>query len=272
MVRGEVTVECDGVVRVYRSATGEAHALRGVDVTFRAGTVTAVAGPSGSGKSSLLRMVALRDLPSAGRLVVLGHDVAALRGRALRSLRRGVAFVEQRSSRGLFPHLTAADHVRQVAALRRVPADPDEVLGSVRLDARARHRPAALSGGEQQRLAVACALLGAPPLVVADEPTAELGHADADVVLAALHAVADAGSTVVVSTHDPRVLRVAGRVLRLRHGVLGSEEHRGVHRAAIDSTGRVQLPPDALALFPDGRAVLEVGDDAVVLRRPEVEP
>src|SRR5690606_16964713 len=108
--------------------------------------------------------------------------------------------------------------------------------------------------------------------VVADEPTAELGHADADVVLAALHAVADAGSTVVVSTHDPRVLRVAGRVLRLRHGVLGSEEHRGVHRAAIDSTGRVQLPPDALALFPDGRAVLEVGDDAVVLRRPEVEP
>lgn len=274
-VAGAVTLECAGVVRVYRSGTGEAHALRGVDVTFRAGTVTAVAGPSGSGKSSLLRMLALRDLPSAGRLTLLGRDVGALSARAVRTLRRRhVSLVEQRSSHGLFPHLTAADHVRQVAALRGVAdVDVDAELGSVRLTARAAHRPPALSGGEQQRLAVALALLGAPDVVVADEPTAELDHAHADAVLDALAGVADRGSTVVLSTHDERALHVADRVLRLRHGVLSSEQlQRGQHLATIDTTGRVQLPPDALALFGQGRALLEVVDGAVVLRAPQEEP
>lgn len=280
----DVTVVGEGLVRVYRSGTGEAHALRGVDVTFRAGAVTAIAGPSGSGKSSLLRMVALHDLPSAGRLVLLGHEVGTLRRRALRRLRRRhVSFVEQRSSRGLFPHLTAAEHVRQVAVLRATgdgaagPArgpvaavDEVAVLRTVGLGHRADHRPPALSGGEQQRLAVALALLGTPDVVVADEPTAELDHAHTDAVLAALAGAAERGSTVVLSTHDERALRVADRVLRLRHGVLSSEQVlRGHHLATIDSTGRVQLPPDALVHFPDGRAVLDVTDDGVVLRRPE---
>lgn len=279
----DVTVVGEGLVRVYRSGTGEAHALRGVDVTFRAGAVTAIAGPSGSGKSSLLRMLALHDLPSAGRLVLLGHEVGTLRRRALRRLRRRhVSFVEQRSSRGLFPHLTAAEHVRQVAVLRaadgvagpargRVAAvDEVAVLRTVGLEHRADHRPRTLSGGEQQRLAVALALLGTPDVVVADEPTAELDHANTDAVLAALAGAADRGSTVVLSTHDERALRVADRVLRLRHGVLSSEQVlRGHHLATIDSTGRVQLPPDALVHFPDGRALLDVTDDGVVLRRPE---
>ena len=270
---GSVTVRCDGLVRVYRSATGEAHALRGVDVSFRSGAVTAIAGPSGSGKSSLLRMVALHDLPSAGRLEVLGHDVGSLRRVAVRRLRRRhVSFVEQRSSRGLFPHLTAAEHVRQVVRMRAAEEEPTAVLASVGLGHRADHRPPVRSGGEQQRLAVALALLGTPDLVVADEPTAELDHVNADVVLAALAAAADRGSTVVLSTHDERALGVADRVLRLRHGVLSTEQLlRGHHLATIDSTGRVQLPPDALAHFPDGRALLDVTADGVLLRRPRAE-
>ncbi|WP_225755319.1 ABC transporter ATP-binding protein [Actinotalea sp. Marseille-Q4924] len=284
---GQVTVVCEGLVRVYRSGTGEAHALRGVDVTFRAGAVTAIAGPSGSGKSSLLRMLALQDLPSAGRLVLLGNDVGSLRRRGVRRLRRRhVSFVEQRSSRGLFPHLTAAEHVHQVAVLRAddgaaAPGrrssgralDAMAVLRTVGLEHRAGSRPATLSGGEQQRLAVALALLGTPDVVVADEPTAELDHDNTDAVLAALAGAADRGSTVVLSTHDERALRVADRVLRLRHGVLSSEQVlRGHHLATIDSTGRVQLPPDALLHFPDGRALLDVTEDGVVLRRPDGTP
>lgn len=263
---------CEGLVKVYRSGTGETHALRGVDITFRAGTVTAVAGPSGSGKSSLLRLLAARDRPSAGRLELLGQDVAGLSGRALRHLRRRqVSFVEQRSSRGLFPHLSASAQLRQVGLLRGDRTlDVGAALAQVALAHRCDHLPGMTSGGEQQRLAVALALVGSPAVIVADEPTAELDHANADVVLAALRRSADHGSTVVVSTHDERVLSVADRVLRLRHGVMSSEQLlEGEHRAMIDSTGRVQLPPAALALFTHGRALLSIDGDSVVLRAPE---
>ncbi|MCL3861781.1 ABC transporter ATP-binding protein [Actinotalea sp. K2] len=266
-------VVCDGLVRVYRSGTGEVQALRGIDASFHAGTVTAVAGPSGSGKSSLLRMVAARERPSAGRLELLGQDVSLLRARALRDLRRRtVSFVEQRSSRGLFPHLTAIDQVRQVAVLRGMrDVDAREVLAGVGLVDRATHLPRTLSGGQQQRLAVALALLGPPTVVVADEPTAELDHANADVVLAALRRAASAGSTVVLSSHDEHALAGADRVLRLRHGVVSSEQvPHGEALAMLDSTGRVQLTGPALSLFTQGRARVTVEAGRVVLSPPEV--
>jgi ABC-type lipoprotein export system ATPase subunit len=255
----DAAVSCAGLVKLYRSATGETYALRGLDLTLHAGALTVVAGPSGSGKSSLLHLVAARDRPSAGELDVLGTDVAEATTRALRDLRRHrVGFVTQRSSAALFPHLTAAQQLRQVASLRGVD------LGS-----RAGHRPGTSSGGEQQRLAVAAALVGDPDLVVADEPTAELDHDNADLVMSALLAAARRGSAVVVSSHDDRVVSRADRVLRLRHGVLSSEQAgSGATTAVIDSTGRLQLPPEALEIFPGGRAALHLGDGEVVLRPP----
>lgn len=268
-------VVCEDLVKVFRSATGETHALRGIGLELHPGALTVVAGPSGSGKSSLLTLLGARDRPSAGRLEVLGRDVGEASTRELRTLRRrGIGFVPQRSALGVFPHLRAADQLRQVAAWRGGAAtDPRETLAAVGLAERADHLPNALSGGEQQRLAVSLALVGVPALVVADEPTAELDHANADLVMDALLAVAAAGSAVVISSHDDRVTHRADRLLHLRHGVLSSET-AGTSAAAavIDSTGRLQLPPAVLELFPSRRVVVETVGDEVRLRRPEETP
>lgn len=269
----EVSVSCEDLVKVFRSATGETHALRGIGLELRPGALTVVAGPSGSGKSSLLTLLGARDRPSAGSLRVLGSDVGEASTRELRGLRRHrIGFVPQRSSTAVFPHLRAADQLRQVIAWRG-EGDPAEALASVGLGHRADHRPGALSGGEQQRLAVALALVGRPELVVADEPTAELDHANADLVMDALLATAAAGSAVVISSHDDRVTHRAHRLLRLRHGVLSSEttSTRRAAAAVIDATGRLQLPPEMLDLFPDRRVVVEADGDEVRLRRPEGE-
>jgi putative ABC transport system ATP-binding protein len=264
---------CEDLVKVFRSATGETHALRGIGLEVHPGALTVVAGPSGSGKSSLLTMLGARDRPSAGTLTVLGRDIGAASTRDLRQLRRRrIGFVPQRSALGVFPHLRAVDQLRQVAGWRGARTDrPADALAAVGLEHRGDHLPLALSGGEQQRLAVALALVGSPALVVADEPTAELDHANADVVVDALLAAAAAGAAVVISSHDERIMHRADRLLRLRHGVLSSETTRRDTTGVIDATGRLQLPPAVLELFPSRRVIVEIGADGVRLRAPEEE-
>lgn len=271
---GPPAVACADLVKVFRSATGETHALRGIGLELRPGALTVVAGPSGSGKSSLLTLLGARDRPSAGRLEVLGHDVGEASTRELRQLRRRrIGFVPQRSALGVFPHLRAVDQLRQVGAWRGTSGAANEALAAldaVGLSDRADHLSHALSGGEQQRLAVALALVGAPELVVADEPTAELDHAHADRVMDALLAAAGAGSAVVISSHDERITHRADRLLLLRHGIISSETAGASAAAAvIDATGRLQLPPAVLELFPSRRVVVERVGDEIRLRRPE---
>ena len=251
-------VRCSGLVRIHRSPSGEVHALRGVDAVFARGSVTAVVGPSGSGKSTLLEVLALRERPSGGEVVVAGEPTSAAPASRLRQLRRThVAWAPQRPTHGLYPHLSAREHVAEVAAARGSGEAPEEALERVGLGARAAARPSALSGGEQQRLVLAMAVTGAPPVLVADEPTAELDDASAALVLAELARCARLGTCVVLSTHDPRAVRAAGRAVLLRHGVLSSEQQSGsLATAVIDSTGRLQLPPAVLDLFPDGRALV----------------
>jgi putative ABC transport system ATP-binding protein len=262
---------CEDLVKVFRSATGETHALRGIGLEVHPGALTVVAGPSGSGKSSLLTMLGARDRPSAGTLTVLGSEIGAASTRDLRRLRRSrIGFVPQRSALGVFPHLRAVDQLRQVAGWRGARTDnPVGALAAVGLEHRGDHLPLALSGGEQQRLAVALALVGSPALIVADEPTAELDHANADVVVDALLAAAAGGAAVVISSHDERIMHRADRLLRLRHGVLSSETTRRDTTGVIDATGRLQLPPAVLDLFPSRRVIVEIGADGVRLRAPE---
>lgn len=268
------------VVRIYQAASGEVHALRGVDVTFSRGSVTAIAGPSGGGKSTLLSILALRDRASAGTVTLFGGDVTRARGSVIKTLRRKmIAWVPQRPSHGLLPHLSARDNLVQIARIRGRSEGwtPDEALDLLGLSSRAAGHPGRLSGGEQQRLAVAAAVMHAPDLVVADEPTAELDDPNAERVIAAFLAVAERGTTCVLSTHDSRALRLLPRVLHLRQGVLSAERSGTAERvsgqirraeAVIDSAGRLQLPPDALRLFPGRRVSVRIEGGAVILDPP----
>ena len=274
-----------GVVRIYRTTSGEVHALKGVDAAFPTGEVTAVVGPSGSGKSSLLRILACMDRPTAGRVRVGGVDVSAMTTRQRREVRRDLlGYVFQRPSENLLPYLTAADHVRLGARLRgrgRRDVAPgghdghgsgdggdDDLLAALGLDHRRRHRAATLSGGEQQRLAFAAAVVGRPALVVADEPTAELDSGSGRLLMDAVHALVARGTSFVVSTHDPVVIDAADRVLHLRHGSLEAESGSAGLLQVIDADGRVQLPAEAVELFADRRAVVRVEDGEVRITPP----
>ena len=263
---------CSGLVRIYPTATGETHALRGVDARFDLHTMTTLTGPSGSGKSTLLALLALRDRPSGGEVTILGRNAASLGTRERRRhARHTIAWVPQKPIDGVLPHLTAAQNVEQAARWRGAPADAGngilERLGMADVGA----VPAArLSGGEQQRVALACACVGEPRLVLCDEPTAELDEDTAALVLDELRRVAAAGSAVVIATHDPDAVAASDRVVALRHGVMSTEQWGAASaRATIDPAGRVQLPPDALALFPHQRAVLRIEGRRVVLEPSE---
>jgi putative ABC transport system ATP-binding protein/macrolide transport system ATP-binding/permease protein len=213
---------CRDVVKTYRTATESVTALDGVSLSIPRAQVTVVVGPSGSGKSSLLRLLACVDRPDSGEVRVAGRRVDALRARARRGLRRRqVAYLFQRPGENLLPYLDAAAQIRLAAALRGARVGEDEIsalLTRMGLEARADHRPGQLSGGEQQRLAVACGVVGGPALVVADEPTAELDTAAAERVLTAMEDLAASGVGFVISSHDPRVMAIADGFVRLDHG------------------------------------------------------
>jgi putative ABC transport system ATP-binding protein len=215
---------CRSVGKTYRTATESVPALVDVTLAIPRAQVTVVVGPSGSGKSSLLRLLACIDSPDAGEVLIAGQRVDQLRPRARRRLRqRQIAYLFQRPGENLLPYLDAVAQVRLAAALRGAPVTETEaldLLDRLGLRGRADHLPEQLSGGEQQRLAVACGVVGDPALVVADEPTAELDTAAAERVLTAMEGLAAAGVGFVLSSHDPRVMAIADGFVRLDHGRL----------------------------------------------------
>jgi ABC-type lipoprotein export system ATPase subunit len=208
-------VECREVVKTYRTATGQVRALRGVSASFPAAALVVVAGPSGSGKSSLLRLIAGMDRPTSGSVAVHGLAIGTASSHRRRRLRRDtVGYVFQRPSDNFLPHLTVGEHLSRVARDGHVR----EVVAELGIEDRIDHLPAELSGGEQQRAAFAQALVSGAGVVVADEPTAELDTASADHVLEAIRSLRQRGVTFVVATHDAAVMRVADVLLRLDHG------------------------------------------------------
>jgi len=272
-----VAASCEGVVKIYWSGTGEVQALKGVDASFERGAVTALVGPSGSGKSSLLRILACVDPPTAGQVAVGGTDVSSMSRPRRRRIRRDrIGYVFQRPSDNLVPYLTAEQHMT-LAGRVRGRVDQNEAFDLLRvlgLSDRTEHRPAQMSGGEQQRLAFAAAVVGRPPLVLADEPTAELDGENSRALMERVKVLAGQGMAFVIATHDAAVMEVADRILHLRHGHLEAETmfDEGVAGrralAVIDASGRVQLPPEALRLFPGRRAVITVEDGEVRVSPP----
>lgn len=218
----EPAAVCVGVHKVYAVADERIEALKNVDKEFPAGRVSTIVGPSGSGKSSLLRILACVDRPTSGSVRVGGQEVGTLGVRRRRALRRtSVGYVFQNPVDNLVEYLNATDQLRLAVRLRGLRADQQEIdrlLTILGLGPRADHLPVQLSGGEQQRLAFACAVIGRPAIVVADEPTAELDSASADRVLQAVHDLRAEGVAFLLSSHDPRVVETADHLLRLEHG------------------------------------------------------
>ncbi len=214
-----------GLSRDYPSGDGVVHALRDVDLTVQRGQLLAVRGRSGSGKTTLLNLIGGLDRPTAGTVVVDGHEISSMpEGDLVLVRRRTIAFIFQ--SFGLVPILTAAENVE--VPLRLVRAEPKardqrvaELLEMVGLGDRARHRPYELSGGEQQRVAIARALANRPSVLLADEPTGQLDLETGHRIMTVLRSVvASEGITAIVATHDQAMMDVADRIVELRDGRL----------------------------------------------------
>jgi putative ABC transport system ATP-binding protein len=255
-------IRCANLVHVYGAPGSEVAALRGIDLVVNPGEVLALLGPSGSGKSTLLWHLAGLLSPTAGSVEVDGRSLAGLTPRELADLRlREVGVVLQKPGRNLLGHLSAVENLimvqRPTRRTRRVQADRAmALLDGVGLARRANQAAGRLSGGEQQRLAVALALVNGPRLLLADEPTS---HLDADSAAAVteliLAANADLGTTVVVVTHDESLGAALGRTVTIRDGLIGQTSIGDAEYLVVGRGGSVQLPADLLSLLPPGSLV-----------------
>ena len=244
----EVAARCDELVKTYRTASGEVRALKGLSAEVPASSLLAVVGPSGSGKSSLLRLIAGLDRPTSGTLVVEGTSVHDASARTLRRFRRAtVGYLFQRPSDNFLPHLTVGEHLRLARGLTHRPPriDQEELLSTLGIEERVDHLPSELSGGEQQRAAIAEVLMGGATIVVADEPTAELDSTSASHVMDTIVELARAGVTFVVATHDRSVMRRADAALELDHGIRRSSTSAPADPADRSSAAAFRPAPDA---------------------------
>jgi ABC-type lipoprotein export system ATPase subunit len=255
-------IVCDRVVRIYAGDGIEVQALQGLDLLVAKGELTAIIGVSGSGKSTLLNILAGLDRPTAGTVRVDGHDLGSLKGRERLAYRRGVVgFIWQQTSRNLLPYLTGLQNVllpMQLAGVRRRDRErrASELLDALGVANCAQRVPEQMSGGQQQRTAIATALANRPRVLLADEPTGELDTASANDVFTALQtANTELGATILVVTHDPAVSAQVRRTVAIRDGRTSSETLRHdigdesgdaargtVEYAVLDRAGRVQLP------------------------------
>lgn len=255
-------IVCDNLVRIYRTEGVEVIALQGLDLLVGKGEMVALVGASGSGKSTLLNILAGLDVPTAGVARVAGADLLDISGRErLRFRRELVGFVWQQTGRNLLPYLSAAENVEMPMRFagkgrgeRRSRAA--ELLELMGVGHRAGARPAEMSGGEQQRTAIAVAVANQPKIILADEPTGELDTATGAEVFGALRrANRELGVTTVIVTHDPDVAGNVDRTVGIRDGrtsseILrrttldadGREEIVAAEYAVLDRAGRLQLP------------------------------
>lgn len=271
-------MECHELVQIYRADDGtDVVALRNVDLSLDAGGRLALLGPSGSGKSTLLHLLAGLVRPTAGAVQVGPFDLGGLSPRELRGFRaRTVGTLLQGASRNLFPYATAVQNVtfpRRALSRRerRALPDPEELLHTVAASHLVTRNVGVLSGGEQQRVAVAVAMANAPGMLLADEPTSQLGPEHRAEVVDALCAVnATYGTTLVTVTHDQAVAARLGHTVTIRDGRVGTLGRHRDEFVVVARDGGVQLPPSVLRRWPPG-TLLSADDDGTELRLREAE-
>ncbi|MGB7860772.1 MAG: ABC transporter ATP-binding protein [Acidimicrobiia bacterium] len=277
-------IVCENLVKIYKIADLEVVALQGLDLVVDEAEFIAIVGSSGSGKSTLLNILGGLDTPSAGEVAVAGYDLLNLsRQDRTRYRRRTIGFVWQQTAKNLLPYLTARENVEMPMTLdggsgRRRRNRAMELLELVGLADRQSHKPGQLSGGEQQRVAIATAVANAPRVIFADEPTGELDSKTSAEIFDVLRQVNEANRvTIVVVTHDPLVSEHVSRSVAIRDGRTSSEvlrrteisdagEHSIVSEefAVLDRVGRLQLPYDYVdALEMQRRVRLTLDDDHI---------
>lgn len=290
-------IHCDNLVKIYKVADLEVVALQGLDLHVDDGELMAIIGNSGSGKSTLLNMLGGLDRPSAGNLLVDGANLLKFSERDLvRYKRETVGFVWQNNARNLIPYLTAQENVELPILLkgRRKRQRAAELLEAVGLGHRARNRLNELSGGEQQRVAIAIALANRPKLLLADEPTGSVDSQMANQILDLFRDLnRNFGITIVIVTHDPQLAKKVDRVVAIRDGKTSSEilrrksyaeelaeleqgmeaEDSHVEYAVLDKAGRMQVPGaylEAIGIGDSNKIKVTLEDGRIVLLPPDV--
>lgn len=302
-VPDDVMIECDSLVKIYKTKDIEVLALQGLDLTVKRGELMAIIGNSGSGKSTFLNMIGGLDRPSAGKLYVDGKNLFQMTENELVEYKRStVGFVWQNNARNLLPYLTAWENVMTpmlfVEGKETAVSEEEkkkralELLELVGLDHRKDSKLSQLSGGEQQRVAIAIALANNPKLLLADEPTGAVDRKTADDILEMFRKLNEQlGLTIVIVTHDKELAKKVNRVVSIRDGKTSSErimkndyrermEHLDIdwqeeetqeEFAVLDRAGRVQIPGELLErMGMDGNKVkLELIDGKIVIEKPE---
>ena len=290
----EVMIQADGLVKIYKSKQTEVLALQGLDLTVEKGELTALIGNSGSGKSTFLNMIGGLDRPSAGSLLVDGKNLFTMGERELVCYKRDtVGFVWQNNARNLLPYLAALENIMlpmHISGQKKKKEKALELLEQVGMTAKRNNRLNTMSGGEQQRIAIAIALANNPKLLLADEPTGSVDTKTADIIFDIFRELNRNGQTILIVTHDIALSKKVRRVVAIRDGKISSErilkekyadrlkeltvdwrnEDTQEEYAVIDKAGRVQIPRelwDKLALR-DNKVKLELRGDEILLSRP----
>ncbi|MCC7361468.1 MAG: ABC transporter ATP-binding protein [Anaerolineales bacterium] len=299
-------IVCENLVKIYQVADLEVVALQGLDLIVRRGEMVGIVGASGSGKTTLMNILGGLDRPSAGRVTVDGLNLLALAESARSEYQQTkVGFVWQQTSRNLIPYLTAQENIELpmtmawLSSARQKRAWSAELLQAVGLYERRRHHLTQLSGGEQQRVAIAVALANKPVLLLGDEPTGEVDSATAQTILDTFRRLGEQMDlTIVIVTHDPRLSGQVDRVVAIRDGKISTETIRQVNQpgqgqshppaghpadtaapelkkeaatyheyVVLDSAGRLQVPRELLENLGIGkRAQLETGEGCIIIR------
>ena len=284
-------IDCRDLFKIYKRADLEVVALRGLDLSVESGELIAVIGASGSGKSTLLNILAGLDRPSAGQVLVGTRDLLDVSDSDLVMYRRSeVGFVWQATARNLVPYLSVSENIELPMALTGLSSKSrrawsEELLESLGMIDKAKRLPYQLSGGEQQRAAIAVGLANKPPLLLADEPTGELDTANADAIFEMIRGLNRSyGVTVVTVTHYAGVSKFVDRVVHIRDGRIGSETFsRPDYRrdggtveeeyVVVDAAGRLQLPHDLAERFRrGGLAKIQSDDRQITIDPPGTNP
>jgi ABC-type lipoprotein export system ATPase subunit len=284
-------IVCEDLFKIYKQADLEVVALRGLDLKVRRGEIMAIVGASGSGKTSLLNILAGLDTPSAGRAIVGAQNLLTMTPAEMVAYRRKkVGFVWQQTSRNIVPYLTALQNVELPMILEGEGAGGARqrarmLLEAVRLGHRLGARPDRLSGGEQQRVAIGISLANDPPLLLADEPTGELDSQTAQEIFDVFRALNEEfGVTIVIVTHDHTIADQVDRVVAIRDGKISTESFRRItfegrdafvshdEYSVVDRSGRLQVPREYLQRLGIGeRAKLRLVDGHIEIHPEDGE-